>query len=83
MAGPSCSGSKTSSTRSMRVCSEPVRWRVRQRDSGFLAQGDRVLYAALVRGGPAFYNDLYSIGVDGSDARLLVVGAMEGQWLPR
>ena len=50
---------------------------------GFSPQGDRILYAALVRDGGAGYNDLYSIGVDGSDAHLLVVGAMQGQWRPR
>jgi len=50
---------------------------------GFSPQGDRILYAALVRDGGAFYNNLYSIGVDGSDARLLVVGAMQGEWRPR
>jgi Tol biopolymer transport system component len=50
---------------------------------GFSPQGDRILYAALVRDGGAFYNDLYSISVDGSDARQLVVGAMQGQWRPR
>ena len=50
---------------------------------GFSPQGDRILYAALVRDGGAGYNDLYSIGVDGSDVRLLVVGAMHGQWRPR
>jgi WD40 repeat protein len=50
---------------------------------GFSPQGDRILYAALVRDGGAGYNDLYSIGVDGSDPRLLVVGAMQGQWRPR
>ena len=50
---------------------------------GFSPQGDRILYAALVRDGGAFYNNLYSIGADGSDPHLLVVGAMQGQWRPR
>ena len=51
---------------------------------GFSPQGDRILYAALVRGSEGgVYNSLYSIGVDGSDARLLVDGAMQGQWRPR
>jgi len=50
---------------------------------GFSPEGDRILYAALVRDGGAGYNDLYSIGADGSDPRLLVVGAMQGQWRPR
>jgi Tol biopolymer transport system component len=50
---------------------------------GFSPRGDRILYAALVHDGGASYNDLYSIGVDGSHPRLLVVGAMRGQWRPR
>jgi dipeptidyl aminopeptidase/acylaminoacyl peptidase len=49
---------------------------------GFSPQGDRILYAKLVRDGGAFYNSLYSIGVDGSDRRLLVDGSMHGQWRP-
>ena len=57
---------------------------------GFSPQGDRILYAtgdgacrtvgcghAGARGGVA----LYSIGVDGSDARLVVAGTWEGDWL--
>jgi len=47
---------------------------------GFSPQGDRILYAVFVRDG---YNNLYSIGVDGSDPHRLVVGAMQGQWRPR
>ena len=51
---------------------------------GFSPQGDRILYAALVRGDrEGSTTALYSIGVDGSDARLLVDGAMQGQWRPR
>jgi len=46
---------------------------------GFSPQGDRILYAVFVRDG---YNNLYSIGVGGSDPRRLVVGAMQGQWRP-
>jgi dipeptidyl aminopeptidase/acylaminoacyl peptidase len=49
---------------------------------GFSPQGDRILYAKLVRDGGAVYNSLYSIGVDGSDRRLLVDGSMHGQWRP-
>jgi len=49
---------------------------------GFSPQGDRILYAKLERHGGAFYNSLYSIGVDGSDRRLLVDGSMHGQWRP-
>lgn len=52
--------------------------------NGFSPQGDRILYTAFGRGsGGAGYTSLYSIGVDGSDARLLVDGAMQGQWRPR
>jgi WD40 repeat protein len=56
---------------------------------GFSPQGDRILYAtgdgacrtvgcghAGAGGGVA----LYSIGVDGSDARLVVAGTWEGDW---
>jgi hypothetical protein len=45
---------------------------------GFSPQGDRILYATGdgVGGGA-----LYSIGVDGSDARLVVAGTWEGDWL--
>jgi WD40 repeat protein len=49
---------------------------------GFSLQGDRILYAALVRHGGAVYNSLYTIGVDDSDPRLLVDGAMHGAWQP-
>jgi hypothetical protein len=34
---------------------------------GFSPRGDRIPQAPLVCDGGAFYNDLYSIGVDGSD----------------
>lgn len=51
---------------------------------GFSPQGDRILFSALVRGSEGgFYNSLYSIGIDGSDVRLLVDGAMQAQWRPR
>ena len=45
---------------------------------GFSPQGDRILYATSdgAGGGRA----LYSIGVDGSDARLVVAGTWEGDW---
>ena len=47
---------------------------------GFSPQGDRILYAALVRGDTGgVYNSLYSIAVDGSGVRLLVDGAMQGR----
>ena len=57
---------------------------------GFSPQGDRILYAT---GDGACRTDgcghagagrgvaLYSIGVDGSDARLVVAGTWEGDWL--
>jgi Tol biopolymer transport system component len=46
---------------------------------GFSPQGDRILYATWdgAGGNPA----LWSIGVDGSDARLVVTGTWEGDWL--
>ena len=39
---------------------------------GFSAKGDRILYATR--------RNLWSVGVDGSDARLLVAGTVEGDW---
>ena len=50
---------------------------------GFSPEGDRILFTAFMRNGGAGYNSLYSIGVDGSDARLLVDGGAQGQWRPR
>jgi len=50
---------------------------------GFSPQGDRILYAIghyAPGGGPLVNAALYSIGVDGSDARLAVAGTWEGDW---
>jgi Tol biopolymer transport system component len=41
---------------------------------GFSPQGDRILYSKE--------GDLWSIGVDGSNARFLVAGTTEGEWSP-
>ncbi len=54
---------------------------------GFSPDGDRILFGEQrpVSGQPdgtSVYS-LWSIGVDGTDARLLVAGAMEGEWRPR
>ena len=40
-------------------------------------EGDRVLFSKIEDGEPS----LWSIGVDGSDARLVVVGTTQGEWL--
>ena len=45
---------------------------------GFSPQGDRILYATS--DGAGGERALYSIGVDGSDARLVVAGTWEGDW---
>jgi Tol biopolymer transport system component len=51
---------------------------------GFSPQGDRILYATGdVVGDQIVAPALWSIGVDGSDARLLVAGTAQGQWRPR
>jgi Tol biopolymer transport system component len=42
-------------------------------------EGDRVLFSKIEDGEPS----LWSIAVDGSDARLLVAGTTQGQWLSR
>jgi Tol biopolymer transport system component len=46
---------------------------------GFSPQGDRILFWRSEDG----ESSLWSIGVDGSDARLVVAGTMEGEWLLR
>jgi Tol biopolymer transport system component len=48
---------------------------------GFSPQGDRIMYSTSDGAGGSMA--LYSIGADGSDARLLVAGATQGQWLSR
>jgi len=49
---------------------------------GFSPQGDRILYFTGDGTGLAT-TALWSIGVDGSDARLLVAGTPQGDWRPR
>ena len=46
---------------------------------GFSPQGDRILFWRSKDG----ESSLWSIGVDGSDARLVVAGTTEGEWLLR
>ena len=48
---------------------------------GFSPQGDRILYATGDGAGGGMA--LYSIGVDGSDARLVVAGTWQGDWRSR
>jgi hypothetical protein len=50
---------------------------------GFSPQGDRVLFARsdFDRNGDADPGSLWSVGVEGSDARLLVAGTTDGEWL--
>jgi Tol biopolymer transport system component len=51
---------------------------------GFSPQGDRILYATGdVVGDHIVAPALWSIGVDGSDARLVVAGITQGEWRPR
>ena len=47
---------------------------------GFSPQGDRVLFSKTSDRGAS---SLWSVGVDGSDARLLVAGTDSGDWLTR
>jgi Tol biopolymer transport system component len=49
---------------------------------GFSPQGDRILFSNTDDRGER-ENSLWSIGVDGSDARLLVAGTNQGEWLSR
>ena len=44
---------------------------------GFSPQGDRILF----RKDEGRADSLWSIGVDGSDARLVVAGTWQGEWL--
>jgi Tol biopolymer transport system component len=48
---------------------------------GFSPEGDRILY--FTAGGTDADAGLWSIAVDGSDPRLLVVGALQGGWRSR
>jgi Tol biopolymer transport system component len=45
---------------------------------GFSPEGDRVLFSSFEKG-----ESLWSVGVDGSDARLVVAGTSDGEWLSR
>ena len=47
----------------------------------FSARGDRILISRYERGADEY--GLWSIGVDGSDARLVVAGTAQGDWLSR
>ena len=47
----------------------------------FSPQGDRILISRYGRGADEY--GLWSIGVDGSDARLVVAGTPQGDWLSR
>jgi hypothetical protein len=53
---------------------------------GFSPEGDRVLLgeqrALSVADGSHLYS-LWSVGVDGSDARIIRSGTNDGQWRPR
>jgi len=49
---------------------------------GFSPQGDRILFSRTERRGSG-EGSLWSIGVDGSDARLVVAGTIQGEWLSR
>jgi Tol biopolymer transport system component len=50
---------------------------------GFSPRGDRILLRSVEGGGRDEQRSLWSIGVDGSDPRLLVAGTMYGEWLSR
>ena len=48
---------------------------------GFSPQGDRILFSRTEDRGTNWAPSLWSIGVDGSDARLVVAGTAQGEWL--
>jgi hypothetical protein len=50
---------------------------------GFSPEGDRILFSKTGSTEEAGDGSLWSIGVDGSDARLLVAGTGWGDWLSR
>jgi hypothetical protein len=52
---------------------------------GFSPQGDRVLFARsdFDRNGDEAVGSLWSVGVDGSDALVVVAGTTDGEWLSR
>ncbi|MGI8706730.1 MAG: TolB family protein [Actinomycetota bacterium] len=49
---------------------------------GFSPQGDRILYSIIEDRGEG-ESSLWSISIDGSDARLLVAGTNQGEWRSR
>ncbi len=49
---------------------------------GFSPRGDRILFSKHEDGAKG-EQSLWSIGVDGSDARLVVAGTSQGEWLSR
>ena len=51
---------------------------------GFSPGGDRVLYESMLVAGDRVYpTGLWSIGVDGSDPRLVLPATDDGDWRPR
>jgi hypothetical protein len=51
---------------------------------GFSPEGDRILFRREEdQGGDPQRRELWSVGVDGSAARLVVAGTMDGEWLSR
>jgi Tol biopolymer transport system component len=51
---------------------------------GFSPTGDRILFSSrLGSASRTLESSLWSVGIDGSDARLVVDGTMDGEWLSR
>jgi WD40 repeat protein len=52
---------------------------------GFSPRGDRILFSSILfsKNGRMVESSLWSVGVDGSDLRLLVAGTSQGEWLLR
>ena len=52
---------------------------------GFSPLGDRILFSSIVfsKSGRMGESSLWSVGVDGSDLRLVVSGTVQGEWLLR
>jgi Tol biopolymer transport system component len=51
---------------------------------GFSPRGNRILFSSSPRNASrTSESSLWSVGVDGSDARLVVDGTIDGEWRPR
>ena len=52
---------------------------------GFYPAGDRILFSSVTiseNGDDMVEDSIWSIGIDGSDARMILAGTSEGAWRP-